>query len=89
MRKPKNDRTVELILEKMFRIVGEKKKYSEILELAKQDPNWYNSRSFTPEQENEWYQYGVNLIRKNYRLPKAKAESEMAWIKLEWGFPVR
>ena len=39
----------------------------------------------SPQQNDEWQDWGVAYLRKNLKLNKKVAETEMAWVSLMWG----
>lgn len=49
------------------------------------DPDWYMRYRITPEQEQDFIKWGVDLIRKKLRMTKKMAEQEMSWFILQWG----
>ena len=52
---------------------------------VKSDPDWYMRYRITPEQEQEFIEWGIDLIRKKLKMSKKMAEQEMSWFILQWG----
>ena len=51
-------------------------------------PDWYQKFTCTQEEEAEWIQFGIDLMRKKLKWSKKRATSEMAWVTLNWGLRV-
>lgn len=54
----------------------------------KNDPNFYTNYSTTPDNERKWREDGIALIQKELKLSKKNAETEMAWVILQWGLTI-
>lgn len=54
----------------------------------KNDPNFYTNYSTTPDNERKWREDGIALIQKELKLSKKHAETEMAWVVLQWGLTI-
>jgi hypothetical protein len=52
---------------------------------VKDDPNWYMNYKTSREAEQEFVDWGVNLIREELGLTKVLAEREISWFILQWG----
>jgi len=81
-RDQKRQQALEDILNKMFEIAGHKVTYEDIK--GRQD-DWYTQWTMSPEQNDEWQNWGVEYLRKNLKFNKKVAQTEMAWISLMWG----
>jgi len=49
------------------------------------DPNWYMRYTITPKQEEEFIEWGVELIKRRLNMTRKMAEKEMSWFILQWG----
>ena len=49
---------------------------------------WYKDLTQTKEQESEWIEWSVELMRKKLRWSKKRAEREMIYVNLMWGLRV-
>lgn len=54
----------------------------------KNEPNFYINYSTTPDNERKWREDGIELIRKELKLSKKSAETEMSWVILQWGLTI-
>jgi hypothetical protein len=54
----------------------------------KNDPNFYINYATTPDNERKWKEDGIALIQKELKLSKKNAETEMAWVTLQWGLTI-
>jgi hypothetical protein len=52
---------------------------------VKGDPEWYMRYKTTHEQEQEFINWGVELLRTKLRMNKKMAQNEMSWFILQWG----
>jgi hypothetical protein len=81
-REQKRQQAVIDLINKMFEIAGHQVTYDDIK--GRQD-DWYTQWTMSPEQNNEWQNWGAEYLRKNLKLRKKEAETEMAWVSLMWG----
>ena len=70
------------LLNQMFIIAGHQVTYDDIKD---RKDDWYTQWTMSPEQNNEWVNWGVAYLRKNLKMNKKTAETEMAWVSLMWG----
>ena len=54
----------------------------------KNDPKFYTNYTTTPDNERKWREDGISLIQKELKLSKKNAETEMAWVVLQWGLMI-
>lgn len=52
---------------------------------VKTDPEWYMRYKTTHEQEQEFINWGVQLLRDKLRMNTKMAQNEMSWFILQWG----
>lgn len=52
---------------------------------VKDDPNWYMNYKTSRDAEQEFVDWGVNLIREELGLTTVLAEREISWFILQWG----
>lgn len=52
---------------------------------VKTNPDWYMEYLTTEKAEQEFIEWGTELIRKELRLNKKMARMEMSWFILQWG----
>lgn len=81
-RDQKRHQAVVDLINKMFEIAGHEVTYDDIKD---RKDDWYTQWTMSPEQNDEWQNWGVEYLRKNLKFNKKVAETEMAWICLMWG----
>jgi len=85
-RKRKTDQEmVKEIVDKMFSIAGHKVTYEDVLGRKDQ---WYYDWDMTPEQEQQWMDWMVDLFQKERGLTKKYAERSASMYNLMWGLRV-
>lgn len=52
---------------------------------VKNDPKWYTKYVVTPEQEQNFIEWGVIYLKEKFGLTNKQAEMEMDWFILQWG----
>jgi hypothetical protein len=70
------------LINQMFIIAGHEVTYDDIKD---RKDDWYTQWTMSPEQSDEWVNWGVAYLKKNLKMNKKVAETEMAWISLMWG----
>ena len=70
------------LINQMFIIAGHQVTYDDIKD---RKDDWYTQWTMSPEQSDEWVNWGVAYLRKNLKMNKKLAETEMAWVSLMWG----
>jgi hypothetical protein len=80
-REQKREKAVVDLINQMFIIAGHDVTYDDILGKEK----WFMEYSMTVEQGEEFKKWGENYLRKNLKINKKQAESEMMWFNLQWG----
>jgi hypothetical protein len=80
-REQKREKAVVDLINQMFIIAGHDVTYDDILGKEK----WFMEYSMTVEQSEEFKKWGENYLRKNLKVNKKQAESEMMWFNLQWG----
>ena len=55
----------------------------------KDDPEWYHTNTFTPEQFEVFKAYAIPLLKKTFKFNKSKAESTFAWFNLQFGLRLK
>ena len=70
------------LINQMFIIAGHQVTYDDIKD---RKDDWYTQWTMSPEQSDEWVNWGVAYLRKNLKMNKKIAETEMAWVSLMWG----
>ena len=81
-RDQKRQQAVIDLINKMFEIAGHKVTYDDIK--GRQD-DWYTQWTMSPEQNDEWQNWGVEYLKKKFKWNKKLAQTEMAWVSLMWG----
>jgi len=81
-RDQKRQQAVIDLINKMFEIAGHNVTYEDIE--GRQD-DWYTQWTMSPEQNDEWQNWGVEYLKKKFKWNKKVAQTEMAWISLMWG----
>jgi hypothetical protein len=70
------------LINQMFIIAGHEVTYDDIKD---RKDDWYTQWTMSPEQNTEWQDWGVEYLKKNLKMNKKIAETEMAWVSLMWG----
>ena len=78
----KYEQAFEFCLKEMFLRVGEKYPNKSLTS----QPKWYTMRSWTIEEANEFRQWMVAYLRKKLRLNKKRAEAEIAYFLMQYGW---
>jgi hypothetical protein len=78
----KRTQALIMILNKMFEIAGHNVTYDDIKD---RKDDWYTEWTMTVQQSKEWQDWGVDYLRKNLKMNKVLAETEMRWVNLQWG----
>lgn len=75
------EQTFDMCLREMFRRVGMRhsKKF------CKQD-NWYQLRTWTDEECNDFERWMTVFLRKRHRWPKMLAQKETGWFVMMYGW---
>ena len=81
-REQKRRQAVVDLINKMFEIAGHQVTYDDIKD---RKDDWYTKWTMSPEQNTEWQDWGAEYLRKNLKLNKKTAETEMGWVSLMWG----
>jgi hypothetical protein len=74
--------SVEVLIDKMFDIAGHNVTYKDVKDRT---DNWYLQWSMTVEQNDQWKIWGIDYLRKNFKMTKKSSEIEMGWVSLMWG----
>jgi len=80
-REQKREKAVVDLINQMFIIAGHDVTYDDILGKDK----WFMEYSMTVEQGEEFREWGEKYLRKNLKVNKKQAESEMMWFNVQWG----
>ena len=80
-REQKREKAVVDLINQMFIIAGHDVTYDDILGKDK----WFMEYSMTVEQGEEFREWGEKYLRKNLKINKKQAESEMMWFNVQWG----
>ena len=59
-------------------------KYEDILGVE----DWYTQYEVTQEQNDEWIDYCINYLRKEYGMTLKTAKKEMLYVNLMWGLKI-
>jgi hypothetical protein len=81
-REQKQEQAAIDLINQMFTIAGHEITYDDIK--GRQD-NWFQEWTMTVTQSEQWKKWGVEYLRKKFRISKAAAEHQMAWVNLQWG----
>lgn len=73
---------IENAINKMFEIAGYDVTYNDIKD---RKDNWYTQWTMTMEQSEEWKQWGITEIKKQFKYSTIIAEREMGMVCLMWG----
>ena len=77
------DKYLTKALDKMFQAVGFEKFDKEFTE---QHDDWYNKKTWTEEQSNEFKKWFITEGKKDLKFTKQMMEKEHAWFDLKWGW---
>lgn len=81
----KFDKFVRKALDKMFTYVG----FSSFDEnFTKIHDDWYNQKTWTDEQSENFKKWFFNEAKKDLKFNKTMIEKEYAWFNLKWGWKV-
>jgi hypothetical protein len=81
----KADKFIKKALDKMFTYVGFDS-FNE--EFTKQHNDWYQQKTWTEEQSNEFKQWFISEGKKDLKFNKQMLEKEHAWFDLKWGWKI-
>jgi hypothetical protein len=84
-RQEKIDQCTVNLINEMFKIAGHDVSFEDI---KNRKDDWYVQWTMTSEQNQEWIQFGVDLIRKTLKMNKKLAEREMQWFNLNYGLKI-
>lgn len=78
----KDEWVMKMLIDEMFLISGYPDvTYEDILNKEK----WYLDYTMTPEQNEQWKQAGVKILRRVKKWTKKRAEREMDWCSFMYG----
>ena len=78
------DKACEDCLVEMFRRVGEE--YPNILT---EQENWWTTRTWTSQEEDDFKEWMLDYLRTKAKMGKAKAETEVSYFLLMWGWKIK
>jgi len=81
-REQKQEQAAIDLINQMFTIAGHEITYDDIKD---RKDNWFQEWTMTMTQSEQWKKWGVEYLRKKFRISKAAAEHQMAWVNLQWG----
>lgn len=81
-RQEKRELLIKDLINKMFEIAGHKVTFDDIKD---RKDDWFTQWTMTEQQNEEWYDWGVEQIKKRFRYSKKVCEKEMGFICLMWG----
>ena len=76
------DESCEECLAEMFKRVGAKYPWLELTRYKE----WYNRRTWTEDEENDFKKWMRSFLKKRYRWTKKKLEWEIDMFLLMWGW---
>ena len=82
--KNKNEEFVKKALNKMFTYVG----FDGLDEEFTKQDQWYNKKTWTQEQSNEFKKWFINEFKKDLKFKKNMAERDHAWFDVMWGWKI-
>ena len=80
--KQKQEQFVVDVINKMFEIAGYQVTYDDVKD---RKDDWYAQWTMTMEQSEEWKQWGITEIKKQFKYSTVMAEREMGMVSLMWG----
>jgi len=81
-REQKQEQAAIDLINQMFTIAGHEVTYDDVKD---RKDNWFQEWTMTMTQSEQWKKWGVEYLRKKFRISKAAAEHQMAWVNLQWG----
>ena len=81
----KFDKFVKKALDKMFTYVGFDS-FNE--QFVSSHNDWYNQKSWTQEQSNDFKKWFLVEAKKDLKFNKTMSEKEYSWFNLKWGWKV-
>ena len=73
----------EVFVNKMFEIIGSNETYKNLLETNNE--TWYRDYTWNKEQEDQFREYALPIIKKLYTLTKEKTNTNYYWWLLQFG----
>lgn len=73
------------LIDKMFEIAGHQVTFEDIKD---RKDNWYQQYTMTEEQNREWRDWGLDLLKKQGGILKARASTEMAFFDMMYGLKI-
>ncbi len=52
---------------------------------VKKEPEWFLKYTTTPQKNQEWIDWGIEIIRKKLNISKTAAKQAMQWVNLSYG----
>lgn len=80
MASKKSDKVFRHLIDKQFELAGIEITFDDVVG----QPDWYDKYTMTCEQSRDFRSYGIDYIRKQLRVRKEKARSEMDWFCLAY-----
>jgi uncharacterized protein YpuA (DUF1002 family) len=80
------EKSVEVIVNKMFEISGHNLTYNNVKD---RDDDWYTQWTMTSEQVTQWEQWGKEYLMENLQMNSIMAEKEMDIMSLGWGLKIK
>lgn len=84
-RKNKERELLKLLIDKMFEIANHPLKFEDVE--GRQD-NWFQQYTMTKQQNDEWLEWGTELLMKKRRYKKDYANRSMRMIDLYCGLKI-
>jgi hypothetical protein len=79
----KLDRFLKKALDKMFTYAGFDS-FNE--QFTKENEDWYNKKTWSEDQSNEFKSWFISEGQKDLKLTKKAMEKEYSWFYLKWGW---
>lgn len=74
---------IKMLIDEMFIIAGHPDiSYEDIID---RKDNWWMDWTMTEEQNQQWKEAGIKILRREKKWPKYRAAKEMNWFSLLYG----
>jgi hypothetical protein len=83
MKPPEKEKLINEMINKELSFVGK------TIDDVKNDPDWFTNNTMNDNQYQEWKNYCINIMRKQFKMTKKRAEAEFAWFDLSYGLKVK
>lgn len=77
------DNLPEILVNKMFEIIGSQETYKNLIETKNE--TWYQDNTWNKTQEDEFLSFARPLVKKLYRINNTLVDDKLMWFLLKYG----